>query len=238
MSTRIRWPTSKRLLVGGSAIVTGHGHARLEQHLPVEALAVAAADHGVVEEHVEPVRVVLVRRVHVDQLRREVGVERARRDPQVHGRSARSPRPARASGSVWKTSTSGRSREPRVRLLGAEERGRLRLVGRPRREQVAQPQHRVEEARPGLLHARALGRQLADRAVEAADRRHRVGRVEREAPRRGVRRRRLVGRERAVGVQVVRRLDARARAATPAPRASGRRGRACPPASSGPSRRP
>ena len=50
----------------------------------------------------------------------------------------------------------GPAGEARIRWLRAEELRRLALVGRPGRQEVAQPQHRVQEACPRLLHAGAL----------------------------------------------------------------------------------
>ena len=97
-------------------------------------------------------------------------------------------------------------RQPRVGRLRPEELGRLALIGRARCEQVAQPEHRVEEPRPRLLHAGAVIRELADRAVGPADRRHRPRRVEGVAQRLGGCRRLRAG-EAPVAVEVVRRLD-------------------------------
>ena len=111
------------------------------------------------------------------------------------GRAARSGRRAR------RAARRGAGRAPREPKYAGDS---FWSAG-PGREQVAQPQHGAEKARPGLLHAGALRRQLADRAVEAADRRHRMGRVERESPRLGLGGRQ-VGRQRAVAVEVVRRL--------------------------------
>ena len=82
-------PASNRLLVGGSRISHRVRRPGLHHHLALEALAVARADDRVVEEHVVPLRIVLVRRVHVDQLGREVGVERATRRSRARPRSAR-----------------------------------------------------------------------------------------------------------------------------------------------------
>ena len=175
-STRIRWPTSKRLLVGGSSIVTGIDLARRHQHLAVEPLAVAAADHRVVDEHVEALGVVLVRRVHVDDLRGEVGVDRARGDPQVHlhppghldrlgqrlgledehvgplARGAgRAPPSRRSAGASFWSTGPGVSRS-RSRSTGLRKRAHACSIPAP------------------------VGGQLADRAVEAAEGRHRDAR--------------------------------------------------------------
>ena len=138
-------------------------------------------------EHVVAVGVVLVRRVDVDELGGEVGVERARGDPEVD------------DGAAGHLDSFGeRLRlvdehvrplgEPRVRLARGEELRRLLLVCRARGHDVAEAQHRAEEPRPRRLHRRALRRQLADRAVEAADRRHGMRRVVGVAQRLGRRR--------------------------------------------------
>ena len=120
--------------------------------------------------------------------------------------------------------------QPRVGRLRAEERRRLPLVGGARGERcraAAAPGCRKRAQR--LLIPAPPGGELADRAVEAADRRHRVGRVEREAAaavRAGGGR---LGRERAVARGGSRRSSTRARErpfllVAPARR----RGRACP----------
>ena len=73
--------------------------------------------------------------------------------------------------------------QPWVRLARGEELRRLLLVGGSRRQHVPQAQRRIQEPRPHRLDSRPVGRQLADGAVVAADRRHRVRRIVGEAPR-------------------------------------------------------
>ena len=183
-----------------------HGNTGLEKYLPVKAFPIATADHGVVDQHVIAGGIVLVGRVHVQDLRREIRVERARGDPQVDGHRARDL--YRLGERLGLEDEHVRPlRQARVGLLGAEDRGGLDLICGARGEQVPQPEYRAEESCPGLFHPCTVCGKLADGAVKAADRRDRMSRVEGErARRRGGGR--LGGRERTVAVEVVRRVDA------------------------------
>ena len=80
----MRWPALKRLHVANGSIVISYNFARRHQCGLLPRFAVAAAQDAVAQVHREATRIIGIRRMHVDQLRGEIGIHAGRRDVQLH----------------------------------------------------------------------------------------------------------------------------------------------------------
>ncbi len=202
MSSRMRCPFLKRFAVAKGSIVIWKISPGVSEFRVLPCLAVAASQDAIGQVHGIAGRIIVRGRIDIDQLCGEIRVERIRRDPQLD-------RDGTDDGDVLlqrqrlerEDIPTGRERQPRV--AAAEELRSLALVERP------------------AFEDRLAARQCA------ADRRHRIRRIEVVAQGSGTRiRRRLAqlpvivnieGPELGLGQRPARLL-----------RSSGRHDRACP----------